>query len=56
LSEEPSSVFAGLSRGCIRDEYVSDDNMVRDGVLFTFLGVACSVLTVYVLSVLGFFV
>jgi hypothetical protein len=56
MSEEPSSIFAGLFRACIRDEYVSDDNMVRDSVLFTVLGVGCSILTVYFLSALGFFV
>jgi hypothetical protein len=50
------SFFGGLLRGCIRDDYVEDGNAVRDSVLFTLLGMGCSVLTVYLLSTLGFFV
>jgi hypothetical protein len=56
LSKEPSSVFAGISQSCIRDEYVEEEGVVRDGVLMLVLGIGSSVMTVYVLSLLGLFV
>jgi len=56
MSSDPSSFFGGLTRGCIRDDWVDDGSAVRESVLFTILGMGCSVLTLYVLSVLGFFV
>ncbi len=56
MSREPSSIFSGLTSICIRDDYVSDENVVRDSVLFTFLGIGSSILTVYALSLLGLFV
>jgi len=56
LPPDPSSFFGGLTRGCIRDEWIDDGSVVRDSVLFTILGMGCSVLTLYLLSALGFFV
>ncbi|HYC11142.1 MAG TPA: hypothetical protein VEC02_00575 [Nitrososphaerales archaeon] len=56
MPPDPSSFFAGLTRGCIRDVYVDDGDVVRDSVLFTLFGIGCSVLTLYVLSALGLFV
>ena len=56
MSQEPLSFFAGLTRGCIRDEYMDDGSVLRDSVIFTFLGIASGILTVYALSMLGFFV
>ena len=56
MSKEPSSIFGGLSTSCIRDEYVGEENAIRDSVLFTILGVGSSVLTVYALSLLRIFV
>jgi predicted aconitase with swiveling domain len=50
MSKDPSSFFGGLSKGCIRDEYVKDPETVRDGVLLMLLGAGSSVLTVYLLS------
>jgi hypothetical protein len=56
MSPEPSSFFAGLTRRCIRDVYVDDGSVLRDSVIFTMLGMGCSLLTVYLLSTLGLFV
>jgi hypothetical protein len=56
MSLEPSSFFAGLTRACIRDDYVDDGSALRDSVIFTLLGIGSSILTVYVLSMLGLFV
>ena len=56
MPPDPSSFFGGLTRGCIRDDWVEDGSVVRDSVLFTILGMGCSLLTVYLLSALGFFV
>ncbi len=53
MTNEPSSIFSGLARGCIRDVYVGDERLLRDGVILTMLGAACSVLTVYAISLLG---
>ncbi|HYB76183.1 MAG TPA: hypothetical protein VEC08_04420 [Nitrososphaerales archaeon] len=56
MSKDPSSVFAGISQSCIRDEYVEDEKVIREGVLMLILGIGSSVMTVYVLSLLGLFV
>jgi len=56
LPPDPSSFFGGLTRRCIRDEYIDDGSVIRDSVLFTILGMGCGALTLYVLSVLGLFV
>ncbi len=56
MSQEPLSIFGDLLRRCIRDDYVGDGSAARESVIFTFLGMGCSVLTVYALSLLGLFV
>jgi hypothetical protein len=52
----PSSFFSGLSRACIRDEWVGEDKAFTESVAFAVLGLACSFLTLYALSALGVFV
>jgi len=56
LSKDPSSFFTWLLRGCIRDDYIPDDKVLKESLIFTLLGMACSILTVYALSLLGLFV
>ena len=56
MAPDPSSFFGGLTRGCIRDDYDDDGDVFKESVIFTILGVACSVLTLYLLSNLGLFV
>ncbi len=57
MSRDPLSLFGPLMLVCISDEYVKNDKgLVRDGVLFAVLGIASSVLTTYLLSVLGLLV
>jgi hypothetical protein len=56
MYEDPSSFFGGLSRGCIRDEYLEEPKVVRECVLLMILGLGSSVLTAYALSLLGILV
>jgi hypothetical protein len=56
LSQNPSSFFGNLLRGCIRDSYVDDGDTFRESVILTILGVGSSFLTVYALSLLRLFV
>jgi hypothetical protein len=56
MSKDPSAFFGGLLRSCIRDDHFEDRNMVRESLIFTFLGIGSSVLTVYALSLLGLLV
>ena len=56
MSKDPSSYFTWLLRGCIRDDYIADDRVLKESLIFTLLGMMCSVLTVYALSLLGLFV
>jgi hypothetical protein len=54
LPRDPGSIFGGLLAGCIRDEYLKDDNkIVAEGALFFLLGAASSVVTAYLLSMAG---
>jgi hypothetical protein len=57
MSQDPSSVFGSLLRGCIRDRYVpirKSEEMER--LLFVLLGLLSSVATTYLLSAVGFLV
>ena len=56
MSKDPSSYFTWLLRGCIRDDYIADDKALRESLIFTLLGMVCSILTVYALSLVGFLV
>jgi hypothetical protein len=54
LPPDPGSIFGGLLAGCIRDEYLKDENkIVAEGALFLLLGAVSSVVTAYLLSVAG---
>jgi len=56
MSKDQSSFFTWLLQRCIRDDYVGDERVLKESLLFTLLGMGCSVLTVYALSLLGLFV
>jgi hypothetical protein len=54
LPPEPGVIFGSLLSGCIRDEYLKDDSkMATEGAIFLVLGVASSVATAYLLSMVG---
>jgi len=54
MTPDPTSIFGGLLRSCIRDDYVSTDSkFLAEGVLFLALGAFSSVATTYVLSLAG---
>jgi len=50
---DPLSMFGGLMRSCIRDDYEKDRGVVVESVVVMILGIASSVLTTYLLSTLG---
>jgi hypothetical protein len=56
MGPDLSSLFGGLLSRCIRDEYVKDEDLLREEVLLILLGIGSSVLTVYGLSLLRVFV
>ena len=57
MPKDPGSLFGGLLRVCIRDDYVREDGkMLAEGVLFVILGACSSVVTTYILSLAGVFV
>jgi hypothetical protein len=56
MAPDPSSIFGGLYRACIRDEYVADEKVGREGAILVILGIGSSVLTAYALSLVGIFV
>jgi hypothetical protein len=56
MSKDPSSFFGGLLETCIRDDYVRRGDPLKESVVFTILGIGCSVLTLYAFSLLGSFV
>ena len=56
MAPDPSALFGGLYSVCIRDDWAVDAKAVRESVVFTLLGIGCSVLTVYGLSLLRAFV
>jgi len=54
LPQDPGSIFGGLLAGCIRDDYLKDDNrFVAESAFFLVLGAVSSIVTTYLLSVVG---
>jgi hypothetical protein len=54
LPPDPGSIFGGLLAGCIRDDYLKDDNrFVAESALFLVLGAVSSLVTTYLLSAVG---
>jgi hypothetical protein len=54
LSRDPGSIFGGLFSVCIRDDYVKlDRKMLAEGVLCLILGAVSSIVTTYILSLVG---
>ncbi len=57
MSQDPMSRFGALYNVCISDEYKRYSRGIpRDELVFAILGVASSVLTTYLLSLVGIFV
>jgi len=51
LPQDPGSIFGGLLAGCIRDDYLKDDNrFVAESAFFLVLGAVSSIVTTYLLS------
>lgn len=54
MSRDPGSIFGGLFSVCIRDDYVKlDRKMLAEGVLCLILGAVSSIVTTYILSLVG---
>jgi len=54
MPRDPMSTFGGLILCCIRDNYVEQEmGTVLEGAIFMALGVCASVVTTYVLSLVG---
>jgi hypothetical protein len=56
LAPDPASLFGPLYNACIRDQYVGEEGLLKETVVATAVGMACSVLTAYGLSLLGILV
>ena len=56
MSQDPSSFFGSLYNFCIRDDFVGDEKLAREGALLVILGIGSSVLTAYGLTLLRTFV
>jgi hypothetical protein len=57
MPQDPSAIFGGLMRACIRDEYTREDKRVlAEGAVFLILGVCASFATTLLLSWAGYFV
>lgn len=53
MPQDPGSIFGGLLNVCVSDEYVKERQLLTEGVLFVFLGLASSFATAYLLSWAG---
>jgi hypothetical protein len=56
MGKDPLSMFGGLTKVCIREDYEEDRRALAEGVVLMALGAASSVLTAYVLASLGLLV
>ena len=56
MSNDPLSIFGGLMRICIRDDYAEDKKFLREGFVVMALGIASSLATTYFLAMLGILV
>ena len=57
MPKDPMSLFGRNLATCVNDEYETrEKGAMRDGVALAFLGVACSVLTTYLLASVGLLV
>ena len=56
MSNDPLSMFGGLTRSCIREDEQKDRGLLTEGVALMVLGMASSLLTAYFLASLGFLV
>jgi hypothetical protein len=54
LTDDLASMFGGLSKVCVSDDYARDRRVLAEGVLFLMLGAVCSVTTTYILASAGF--
>lgn len=53
MTDEPLATFGSLMSVCVSDRKVSDRFEAVEGAAVLLLGVGCSLVTVYVLSILG---
>ena len=54
MPKDPMSMFGGLMLSCIRDEYTKQEmGAVLEGALFMTLGICASLVTTYLLSLVG---
>jgi len=56
MANDPLSIFGGLMRSCIRDDYAEDKKVLREGFVVMVLGIASSMVTTYILATLGILV
>jgi hypothetical protein len=56
MPSDPMTLFGGLMRACIREDETEDRKVLTESLVFLIAGVACSVLTTYVLASLNILV
>jgi hypothetical protein len=56
MTPDPGAIFGGLLSRCISDRYLPREKMAFEGVAFVVLGMVSSLVTTYVLSLVGILV